>query len=157
MSDDTRPSTKTLRALAGMLPSMAKGIAEGKIGGKGIKVDQVPRKVCNICGASFDFSSGPKEEAILTESCERCQVQLKDGYTAFISESEAGKRFAFAKAESLSDMAGKIVSISPVVMEKLAEQFKAEWQEIARPGVDGHPNEGWTPRIVEPPSDEPKI
>lgn len=118
------PSNETLKHLAGMLPSYAKAVAEKKLGGKGRKEEaRVPRKVCQVCGVGMDY--GPQKTALPEVSlCEYCKKELKDGYTAFVS----GDRYVIAKSARLADMAGKVVKISPHVLEKLSKEFELEWK-----------------------------
>lgn len=125
------PSKETILGLAGGLPSMLAGMGRGKIGGKGIKVqNQVPHNVCPLCGTAFNFKPQPIERPDDNANCEKCQSLLTDGYTAFVCEG--GSHAAFAKSPRFTDWAGTVQQVSPVVLEKIRIQFVQEWEVKAQ-------------------------
>lgn len=129
MNEDKGPSESTLKHLAGMLPSFAKGVVERKVTGKGRKVGVPnvvvrPTKACTICLTTFDFKETPEDSSLISEHCVRCASLLREGYIAFTS----GKGFAFAKSERMKDLAGQIVKLSAEVFDKLEAHYKDEWK-----------------------------
>lgn len=127
MSDeqDTGPSFETLMKLRDALPSLAKGLAHKKIGGKGKPVIQpTPRKTCSVCCKMFDYVTVEDPPAVVAEPCEDCAKMLKDGCVAIV----AGDRYAFVKSKLLEDMAGQIMPVSPYVLEHVNKHFQAEWK-----------------------------
>lgn len=133
-NDPTGPNPETLKALAGMMPSFAQGVVEGKLKGKGVKVGpppQYPTKICVICATTFDFITGGGERVLLKGHCPRCQKFLDEGNTAFVH----GDEFMFAKSESLKDMAGKVVRVKPETFAALKKQYEQEWKtDETQPG-----------------------
>lgn len=120
-----------------MLPSVAKGIAEKKFGGKGTPVQaKRPRKCCKICVKFFDHVVSKEQLPLEPGICLECDTMLKEGYIAFTS----GDRFCFAKSEALNDMAGTIVQISESVFQQLAAKHSAKIQEKEKHGE--HPQSG---------------
>lgn len=132
-----RPAIEQLQQLYNSLPSMAKGVAEGKIGGKGVKAPKKhPTKICKVCFKSFEWKTGDapgQEKIIVVESmrdpCPDCDRKLKEGYTALV----AGNRYAFVKSAKFMDWAGQIIHISPQVMSSVQVQFNAEWNTAQEP------------------------
>lgn len=127
MQDDqpTGPSPETLKNLAGMLPSFVKGLEEKRSIGRGTPVHLKPRKMCKVCGRMWDKVS-TKEDVLLEGAvCETCAAMFKDGCVALV----CGDQFAFAKSESLKDLAGEIITIQPHNFEKIQKQFEAEWKK----------------------------
>lgn len=102
--------------------------------------EMVPKKMCGICGRGFDYTSiqGPLPEM---DTCKKCKEKLAEGYTALISDN----RFAFIKSASLIDQAGKIMNISPNVMEAVQKQHIAEWIEREEPTNEA-PEQGQNPQ-----------
>jgi hypothetical protein len=123
--DPNAPDIRNLRALRPFVRSAARGVAESKIGGKGLKVSlpMRPTRLCNICGCGFDFARTSADiEMKHDTSCKECLASLDDGYTAFVADN----RFCFGKSQRLADLAGKIVHVSPETMNSLEGKFKIE-------------------------------
>jgi hypothetical protein len=119
--DRKGPNPETLKSLAGMLPHLANGILEGKVGGKGrsIAPEKRPRKLCTICLARYDFATMGEDFLPTSGICDRCQGLLDDGYIAFV----CGGEVAFAKHPHLADMAGTIQKINSETFEKIRNKL----------------------------------
>lgn len=128
-SNPEGPNPENLKHVAGMFPSMMKGLKEGSTHGKGRRVSlntTRATKLCKICSKGFDLASVGPDSPLMPGICESCDAQIKDGYTALI----AGDMYAFVKlsSEKYSDLVGQIVPISPQNMEKVQKEFQANWK-----------------------------
>ena len=116
------PSHETLANLSAMLPSFIKGMAKKRAFGRG-KPAQVrrPQKVCKVCGLLHDHAllSPNADLEIKPANCPPCQKMLDDGQIALV----CGDKYAFATSPKLSDWAGKIVHVSPHVMEAIEKEY----------------------------------
>lgn len=126
MSDQpVGPDRNTLRQLAGMLPSFMKGLAHKKSVGRGKPVP-TPKatKLCPICADGYEKKNLPPQDNTSPDivNCPKCQAQLDAGSAAFV----CGDWYVFAMSPRLSDMVGKIVHVSPHVMEALKKEFDAK-------------------------------
>lgn len=134
--DRKGPNLNTLRGLAGMLPTFAKGVVERKVSGKGAKVapSKRPTKTCPVCFAAWDWQPiGVElgdEFATSSQVCSRCDGILKEGYIAIV----CGGEYAFVKHDHLIDMAGTIQRVKPETFEKLRGKFKVQRQADTPPG-----------------------
>jgi len=125
-SDPDAPSFGTLRKLHGMLPSLAKDLASGKMKGKGGKLAKTrPRKMCRVCCKTFDLAACPDDTPLTPSLCDECEPVLKDGYVAIVS----GDKFAFIKHESLTDLGGTVQHVSIPVFEQFQAKFEAAVKE----------------------------
>lgn len=129
--DPNAPSRATLLSLLGGMQSMIDGIETGRISRTGSVTDTppVPRNVCNVCGKTFNLAKGSIPRPDESKSCTDCAASLSDGYTAL----KAGNHFAFVKSPAFHDLAGQILEISVPVMQRVKQQFNAEWKEIEPP------------------------
>lgn len=119
------PSPEFFRRLKDQLPSFREEVEKKRVrAGQTPVADMVPKKVCEVCGKGFDWGpiKGPLPELAV---CEKCEKQLGEGYTAL----KADNRYAFIKSKSLEDMAGKIMEVSPEVMDQVQKHYVAEWVE----------------------------
>ena len=127
MSPFTGPSDETLRKLSGMLPSFVEGLAQKRAIGKGQKVPKpirkVPSKICKVCAVLFDLQH-PSDKPIEPGICLTCEALIKEGYVALIS----GEQYAFVKSERLKDLPDRIVHLQPGNMEKIKNEFEANWK-----------------------------
>lgn len=121
MSDG--PNPENLRRLFGMLPSYAAAVRDRRLGGKGkpFSVTQPPHRICTICGKGHEHKIKVEEVETFCLNCAECQGQLEQGYTALRSTDH---RYAFVKHPELE--AGKVVTISIAVMNKVKEKFDGQ-------------------------------
>ena len=143
MSDEPQPGM--LKQLWKMLPGMARHIRERerKKSGKRI-ITPYPEhngklpEVCIVCGAAFHriVEEGKEPSLFAPAICASCQKNLDQGYIAFTSD----KKYAFGKSDALSDYAGKVLTIHPAVMEKMAERFKVQDKKETPPTDEQPPN-----------------
>lgn len=129
MTDDPNgPSKDVLKHLKGMLPSLAQGLHEQKIGGKGRLVARgtlKPRKLCPVCGKLYDKITTTAEISLTPVNCEDCADMLKQGYTALV----CGKKSCFVKCKALADKAGEVLLIGEEVFSQVQEKFDAQVRE----------------------------
>lgn len=129
MSDDPNgPSKDVLKHLKGMLPSLAKGMGQHQIGGKGHLVARgtlKPRKLCPVCGKLYDKITTTAEISLSPVNCKDCAEMLKQGYTALV----CGKKSCFVKCEALADKAGEVLVIGEEVFSQVQEKFDAQVRE----------------------------
>lgn len=133
--DPNAPNLEHLRAMRPFVRGVARGTVQNTIGGKGVKVSlpQRPTRICNICGAGYDFIRSSNDVQLKhDQSCAKCKDTLKEGYTAFISDN----RFCFGKSHRLADMAGSIVRVNAEIMNSLEGKFKIE-KRFQHPNGDG--------------------
>lgn len=117
------PDPEFFKRLKKQLPSLRDEVEKKRtLRGHTPVSEMVPKKVCSVCGKGFDWGpiKGPIPDLAV---CDKCQAKLDEGYTALKSDN----RYAFIKSASLADMAGKIVPISPDVMEAVQKHYVAEW------------------------------
>jgi len=136
--DPRGPSLETLERLRGMLPQMAKGIAEKKLYGKGNKALYTgPSKFCQVCEVQFAPMVRPPKQPLLASFCDRCRALLEDGYTAF----RFGDKFAIVKHPKLKELGrdGKVVPV----------HSKAQFDEIERIFKDTHGPESTPPEAAK--------
>lgn len=120
------PSDETLGRLAGMLPSMANGVAKGDIGGRGLPVIQVPRFACPACLKMFGQKAKPGE-ICKSKVCKACKWELKGGATIFICDD---KRYAIMRplpssgAQINPKFVGQIVKIPVEAMDTILKSHE---------------------------------
>lgn len=117
------PSPEFFRRLKDQLPSFREEVERKRLrSGKTPVQDMVPKKICEVCGKGFEWTQikGPLPELAV---CEKCEGQLKEGYTAL----KADNRYAFIKSASLADKAGQIMQVSPEVMDQVQKHYNTEW------------------------------
>jgi len=118
---NTGPSHETLKALAGMLPSLKKGLMDGSIRGKG-KVSR-PTAMCKVCGKLWDFVRSTVDSQppmVRGENCDACTARLKAGMVAICN----GSKYAFVESKgALADERGNVIQVSDATWRALEKQF----------------------------------
>lgn len=111
------PSDENLAKLAKALPTMAKGLVEGRIGGKGTTVLRYPRFHCPACMTVW----GKPWRRVLPDSkpCKACKKVLTAGGTILISMDDRFVKVTPKSAQINPLYAGKIVRISVAAMDQL--------------------------------------
>lgn len=125
------PNPENLKHVAGMFPSMMKGLKEGSTRGKGRRIFPSvtqPTKRCKICGKELDIASLSPVSSRIPTLCQQCDGLLKEGYTALVAGDMHANMYAFVKLNTDKELAGQIVPISPQNMEKVQKEFQANWQ-----------------------------
>lgn len=125
------PNPENLKHVAGMFPSMMKGLKEGSTHGKGRRIFSDATKAtkrCRVCGKDFDIASARPDSSVIPSVCEQCDKALKEGYTALVAEDMHSKMYALVKLNTDKGLAGQIVPISPQNMEKVQKEFQANWK-----------------------------
>ena len=116
------PDREVLKKLAEDMPGMIKDLEDKRAlrGERSAKMAK-PSKVCDTCGRGFDF----KMVTGLPEAgrCERCVKDLKDGWTAFVSDN----RFAIvkinpAKTPEAEHFVGQRVVVPPEVLDMIQQR-----------------------------------
>lgn len=121
------PSDDVLQRLSGMMTSAMKGMAGGRIGGKGRparKTQPPPMSACKICSEAFPTPAG--EQSAVTY-CVRCAKMLKDGFIAIVSS----EKFAFVKSPRFTP--GEVIAVSEAIMTRVETEFKAMAQAKQKP------------------------
>jgi len=109
--------------LRDFLPSLKKGIKEGKLFGKG-KVSK-PRKMCKVCGTLWDHVrvTAETEVKVRGEFCASCDVKLKAGMIALVYSD----RYAFVRSKgNLDDFKGTLLHVSEHVMDTLEKHLNEQ-------------------------------
>jgi hypothetical protein len=112
------PSDENLAKLAKSLPTMAKGLVEGRIGGKGTTVLRYPRFHCPACMAVW----GKPWRRILPDSkpCKTCKKVLTAGGVILISMDDRFVRVTPKPGNEVNPAyKGKIVRVSVAQMDQL--------------------------------------
>lgn len=113
------PSEENLRKLAGMLPTMAEGIINGKIHGPEPKGG----KVCVAC--TKIFGRVRKDNFKIRDVCPDCRKILEPGGVIFICDDN---RMLAVKPKSNSAKiadawSGRVVKVQNATMDKLYQEF----------------------------------
>jgi hypothetical protein len=141
MSDtppNTGPSHETLKALAGMLPSLKQGLKDGSVCGKG-KVSH-PTAMCKICSKMWDFVRAPAGSdlpMIRGENCADCSRRLKAGMVAICN----GANYAFVESKgALADERGNVIKVSDATWRAMEKEFSDAQMQKEKTANDSNEN-----------------
>jgi hypothetical protein len=124
MPDDPK-APRNLDKLLGNVIKYIRDDVRGKIPRRVKPVEHtVPRQVCKICVAQFDFITVKIQADRSVEGgiCPDCQKHLDDGEIGCIQ----GTRYAFIKPTNnrLADLKGKVIKVTKPVMDLIQKQSK---------------------------------
>lgn len=132
MSENRGPKIENLRKAMQMFPAMARKLEDQKAGKP--TASRKPTKMCAVCCLAFDFQitvntgleeslcNGCKEKLQLSEERQENGVTKTMRCAAFIY----GELYAFVVSSGLGEMAGKIVEVTEIEMNQIAQQFKIQ-------------------------------
>lgn len=145
------PSEENLAKLAQQLPTMAKGLIEGRIGGAGTTVLRYPRFHCPACMTVW----GKPWRKILpdTKPCKECKKVLAAGGIILISMDDRFVKVTPKGGAAINpEYAGKIVRISTEEMDRL-HGLSASPADGSLPALPQSPGNGTPPpaaQMLEP-------
>lgn len=111
----TGPSEENLDRLFKMLPSMAKGVGNGRIGGKGSSIIRYPRFSCPACMKVWGkpFQKHPP----VHKNCRECDKCLQAGGIIFICMDDRFVRVTPKSGKEINpSYAGKILRLTVEAM-----------------------------------------
>ena len=106
------PSEENLRRLAGMLPSMAEGVKNGEIGGRGQSIIRTKKYMCPACMKMWG-QQAPVGAIVKSNVCKACKWELKGGATIFICDDQ---RYVIMKPKP-----GAATQINPKFVGKIVK------------------------------------
>lgn len=112
------PSEENLDRLFKMLPSMAKGVGNGRIGGKGTSIIRYPRFSCPACMKVWGkpFQKHPP----VHKNCRECDKCLKAGGVIMICMDDRLARITPKSGKEINPAyAGKILRLTIAAMDQL--------------------------------------
>jgi hypothetical protein len=116
---------QNLEKLRDMLPGMKRQRQIRKHhrpGSRAVSYKKVPRQVCQICWALFDYAIGPASTEPTLSICTECKGRLAEGYTALIT---IGGQHRFVKSSALNAaVKGQVRVVKDEDLESLVNKFE---------------------------------
>lgn len=106
--------------------NIRRGVRRGRIVmPAGVTTAKLPRSLCSLCSAVWDFAILPAGSLPTHGICKDCKKEMANGFTAFIC---VGKAPIWVKSPVLKEegIAGKIVSVSAEDYETLKRRMNGD-------------------------------